>query len=51
MLLFNFFYIDLKCLYSTFIVSLVTEVLLGGCRIMNIDPDKALVDGVDDVQM
>mmetsp|Transcript_7886 Transcript_7886/g.14640 ORF Transcript_7886/g.14640 Transcript_7886/m.14640 type:complete len:750 (+) Transcript_7886:152-2401(+) len=27
------------------------EVLLGGCRIMNLDPDRAVVDGVDDVQL
>jgi len=28
-----------------------TEVLLGGCRLMNLDPDKAVVDGVDDVEI
>lgn len=30
-------------LYST----VFAEVLLGGCRILNLDPDKAVVDGMD----
>ena len=28
-----------------------TEVLLGGCRLMNLDPDKVVVDGVDDLEI
>ncbi|KAL7542720.1 hypothetical protein ACHAWF_007233 [Thalassiosira exigua] len=27
------------------------EVLLGGCRLMNLDPEQAVVDGVDDVEL
>ena len=27
------------------------EVLLGGCRILNLDPEKAVVDGVDDEEL
>jgi len=27
------------------------EVLLGGCRLLNLDPEKAVVDGVDDVEI
>jgi len=27
------------------------EVLLGGCRLMNLDPEKAIVDGVDDLEI
>ena len=23
------------------------EALLGGCKILNLDPDKAMVDGID----
>ena len=28
-----------------------TEVLLGGCRFLNLDPEQAVVDGVDDVEI
>lgn len=28
-----------------------TEVLLGGCRVLNLDPEKAVVDGVDDAEI
>ena len=34
-------------LYST----VFAEILLGGCRILNLDPDKAVVDGVDDQEL
>jgi len=27
------------------------EVLLGGCRLVNLDPEKAVVDGVDDLEI
>jgi len=29
----------------------MTEVLLGGCRLLNLDPEKAVVDGVDDADI
>lgn len=38
------------CSYFVFIM-FSTEVLLGGCRLMNLDPDRAVVDGVDDVEI
>ena len=34
-------------LYST----VFAEILLGGCIILNLDPDKAVVDGVDDKEL
>ena len=41
--------------YRPHIISLLrhtsTEVLLGGCRLMNLDPDKVVVDGVDDLEI
>ena len=35
----------------THVIFIVTEVLLGGCRLMNLDPDKVVVDGVDDLEI
>ena len=34
-------------LYST----VFADIILGGCRILNLDPDKAVVDGVDDKEL
>ena len=35
----------------TIIALNMTEVLLGGCRLLNLDPEKAVVDGVDDADI
>jgi len=49
---FDFATILLHRLNSLTICSIVfTEVLLGGCRLLNLDPEQAVVDGVDDVEI
>ena len=51
-------HLHLSCLFSYTHSNLspccfltATEVLLGGCRLFNLDTEKAAVDGVDDLDM
>ena len=44
----NLLWLNFSAKYQTFCVhNILAEVLLGGCRMLNLDPEQAAVDGVD----